>query len=673
MLGRDFLPEEETFGKHRVVILSYELWQRRFGGDTNIVGQSITLNSEPFTVVGVQRPRTFFPDRETQIWRPLAFSPDQLANRHGHNYLVYGRLKPGITLDQARAEMNLIAERMADADAQNKGWGAEVHSLQEIMVGGSRSVLLVLLASVGLVLLIGCANIANLLLARSAARNREFAIRAALGAGRWQMIRQLLTESLLVSTIGGLAGILVAFVGLRVLVHFSPPDLPRIWEGVHLDAATLAFSTVVSLATGVIFGLAPALHSTSRTLARELNESSRGSSSGRHRQKLRGALVVSELALSLMLLIGAGLMIRSFSQLVSQQLGFNPEHVVSMGLVLPERKYPDIKDRERFFEQILVKARALPGVQSAALVAGLPLSGQNSSLYVRIHGDPPPNPGDAVSAGYSQVSPGYFQAMNIPMLQGRDFTDHDRTNTTQVVIVDETFVKKFKLGTNILGRRMVIGDGTDDAEIIGQVRDIKHTGMVEAPRGEMYRCYRQRDWGFKSLVVRTKREPADITRAVRAEVDSIDKEQPIENTRTMTQLVSSSVAQRRLSIQLLGGFAGVALVLAAIGLYGVLSYTVSQRTQELGIRMAIGAQRGDVLKLVLRQGMTMAFIGIGSGLIGALALTRLISGLLYEVKPFDPVTFLVVSVLLTIVALLACLLPARRATRVDPLVALRYE
>ncbi|MBU6400043.1 MAG: ABC transporter permease [Verrucomicrobia bacterium] len=671
--GRDFQPEEETYGKHHVVLLSHDLWQRRFGRDTNIIGQSITLNAEPYTVVGVMPPRTFFPEPDTQLWTPLAFSPDQLRQRHAHNYLVYGRLKAGVPLGQARAEMDLIARRMADADEQNKGWGAEVYPLREIVVGDSRVMLLVLLCSVGLVLLIGCANIANLLLVRSAARAREFAIRAALGAGRGQMIRQLLTESLLLAICGGILGSLLAWAGLRALVRISPPDLPRIWEGIHLDGTTLLFTAAVTLATGVVFGLAPAWQASRPALAHELNESSRSTSASRHRHWLRGVLVIGEVAVSLTLLVSAGLMIRSFSRLVSQQLGYNPEHIVTMGTELPNAKYPEQGNKARFFEQFLAAVRRLPGVQSAALVRGLPLSGRDSNLSVLINSAPQPAPGESVAAGYSQVSPGYFHTMNIPLLQGRDFTGQDRTNTVPVVIVDETFVRNFKLGTNILGRRIDIGDGTDKVEIIGVVKDTKRSSLADAPHGEMYRTYKQMCWGYMTLVVQTKRNSPEITRAVRTELDTIDKDQPIENVRTMTRLVASSVAQRRMSVELLGGFAGVAMLLAAIGLYGVLAYNVAQRTQEIGIRMALGARRGDVLGLVLRHGMTLASIGITLGLAGALAVTRLLRSLLFGVSSTDPVTFVLVPLLLCAVAFLACWLPARRATKVDPMVALRNE
>jgi putative ABC transport system permease protein len=673
MLGRDFLPEEETHGRHQVVMLSHELWQRRFGGDTNLLGQAIAINSEPHIVIGVMPPRTFFPKRNTQLWIPLAFSPGELRQRHAHNYNVYGRLKPGVTLAQARAEMDLIARRMAEADEQNKGWGAEVHPLHDILVGDSRRTLMVLLVSVGLVLLIGCANIANLLLARSAARAREFAIRAALGAGRAQMIRQLLTESLLLSVCGGTGGILIAALGLQALVRFSPPDLPRVWEGIHLDGWTLGFTVVVTLLTGLIFGLAPALQASSPTLASVLNEASRGSSVGRGRQRLRAALVVSEVALSLMLLVCAGLMIRSFGRLLAQDLGFVPEHVITMGLDLPGKNYPSHTAETRFYDALLARARALPGVQSAALVSGPPLGENQNHLSVLIRGAPPPKPGEAVAAGYTQASPGYFATLKIPLLQGRDFAEQDWTNTTPVVIVDETFVRKFHLGTNVLGRRIYIGDGTDNAEIIGVVKDIKRTGLADAPRGEMYRTYRQACWGSMDLVVRTQRDPTDITRAIRAELDGIDKDQPFDKVRTLTELVEANVAQRRLSVQLLGSFAGVAMLLAAIGLYGVLAYNVTQRTQEIGIRMALGAQRRNVLGLVLRQGMALVALGIALGLAGAFALTRVMRSLLFGIEPTDPLTFCLIPLLLAGVAFLACWLPARRATKVDPMEALRHE
>jgi predicted permease len=673
LLGRAFAPEEETFGKDHVVLLSYELWQRRFGGDPKIVGQSITLNAEPHLVIGVMPPRTFFPDKNSQLWTPLAFSPDDLRQRHAHRYSVYGRLKPGVTLAQARAQMNLIAERMAQADAQNKGWGAEVYPLQEIMVGDSRRLLLVILSCVGLVLLIACANIANLLLARSATRNREFAIRTALGARAGQIVRQLLTESLLLAGLGGAAGVLFAYAGLQVLIRFSPPDLPRIWEGIHLDGLTMGFAMAVTAATGIAVGLAPAMQSTNPGLAQDLCESGRGASGGRQRHRLRSTLVMAEVALSLMLLVAAGLMMRSFSRLMSQNLGYNPEHLVSMDFGLPDKKYSKPGDGERFFERFLERVRALPDVQSAALVAGLPLSDQDVSLVVRVPDAPPPAPGQPMAAGYAQISPGYFRAMNIPMLQGRDFTEQDRSNTPPVVIVDQTFVKNFRLGANVIGRHIGIGDGTDSAEIIGLVADTKRLSLADSPHGQMFRSYHQREWGFKTLVVRTKSDPGEITGEVRRELDTIDKEQPIENVRTMTQLVSASVGQRQLATQLLGGFAGVAVLLAAIGLYGVLAGNVAQRTREIGIRMALGAQPADVVKLVLRQGMTLTAAGLAAGLIGALCLTHLLSSLLYEVKPLDLATFSAVPLLVGCVALCACYIPASRVTKVDPMVALRHE
>jgi putative ABC transport system permease protein len=672
-LGRGFVPEEENYGKDRVVLLSYELWQRRFAGDPKIIGQNIALNSEPYVVVGVMPQNTFFPENKTQIWAPLAFSPDDVQQRHAHRYSVYGRLKPGVTLARAGAEMDVIARHMEQADAQNKGWGSEVHPLRGIMVGDSRRVLLVLLCSVGLVLLIACVNIANLLFARSATRQREFAIRAALGAERGQMVRQLLTESLLLAVLGGSAGTLMASAGLKTLLRFAPPDLPRVAEGIHLDGQTLVFTAAITLFTGIAFGLIPALQSANPALAKDLGESGRSGSGGVRRQRLRSGLVVAEVAFSLILLIGAGLMIRSFSRLVSQSLGYNPEHLISMDITLPDKKYPDEGGRGRLFGLLLEQVRALPDVQSAALAAGLPLSGWQVALYVRVLDAPPVASNAIVVAEYAQISPGYFHTMNIPLLQGRDFTDQDRSNAPPVVIVDETFVKNFKLATNVIGRRIQVGDGTESAEIVGLVKDTKKLSLAQSPRGNMYRSYQQKDWGYHALVIRTQSDPAQMTRIVRAELDALDKDQPVENIRTMTQLISASVGQQRLTTELLGGFASVAMLLAAIGLYGVLAGSVAQRTREIGIRMALGAQRVDVLKLVLGEGLRLTVAGLLLGLAGALVLTRLMSSLLYEIKPFDSETFLGVSVLMAWVALCACYLPARRVTKVDPMVALRYE
>jgi putative ABC transport system permease protein len=673
MLGRDFLPEEETYGKPPVLLLSYEYWSRRFGGDTNIVGQSITLNSAPFLVIGVMPPHTFFPAGAAPFWTVLTFSPDDLRQRHNHHLSVYGRLKPGISLAQARADMNLVAAQMAAPEAEQNRWGAEVYPWREIMVGDSRAVLLVLLGAVGMVLLIACVNIANLLLARSAARHREFAIRGALGASRKRMIRQLLTESLLLSALGGAAGILLAYVGLQVLVRLSPDSLPRVWEGIRLDATSLGFTTVLTLATGLIFGLAPAAQTARAALATELNDSSRGSSSGQKRQGARKALVVCEVALSLLLLVSAGLLIRSFSSLLSQRLGYNPEQLVTMAVALPDKTYPSLTEKSRFFGRFLAGVQALPGVEASAMAFGIPLSDQGANLAVSFPGAPPHAAGEAVSAGYQQISPGYFHAMGIPFVQGRDFAEQDREKATPVLIVDETFVRKFKLGAHPLGQRVNVGDGTDNAEIVGVVKAVRHSGLADEPRGEMYRPLQQMCVGYASLVVRTRVDSAAMTREIRSELDTLDKDLPLKDVRTMTQMVSASIGQQRLSTQLLGAFAGVALLLAVIGLYGVLSYSVAQRTQEIGIRMALGAKSTDVLKLILTQGMGLTLAGITLGLAGALACTRILRSLLFGVSPTDPPTLIGITGLLGGVALLACWLPARRAAKVDPMVALRHE
>jgi putative ABC transport system permease protein len=671
LLGRSFRTEEETFGNHQVVLLSHELWQRRFGGDPNIVGRTITLDSEPKTVVGVMPPGIHHPQRGVEVWQPLAFSWE-LQARHAHNFLVVGRLRPDVSLAQADAEMKLVAARLAAADETNKGWGAEVHALADILVGDVRRPLLVLLAAVGFVLLIACANIANLLLTRSAARCGEFAIRAALGAGRRQLVRQLLAESLLLFLLGGLAGVLLAAAGLEILIRLSPPDLPRIWEGIRLDGMTLSFTAFVTLATGLLCGLVPAWQATNPALALTLSESARGGAAAR-RTRLRNTLIVGEVALSVMLLIGAGLLIRSFDRLLTQEKGYQPEHLITLTLNLPGRQYPGQGERERLFDQLLESLRSLPGVQAAGGLLGLPLGNWRSSLHVEILGETDRTPGLVPAAGYAQVSPGYFAAMRVPFVAGRDFTPDDRTNTTPVLIVDEAFVRNFHLGTNVIGRRIQVGDNTGKAEIIGVVRTIKNENLATPPRGEMYRSYKQESWGQMTVVVRTQRSPAELTRAIRDALDQLDKNLPFDDVRTMTQLVAASVAPQRLSLRLLTAFAGAALGLAAIGLYGVLAHTVTQRRREIGVRLALGAQRRAVLGLVIGQGMRLALVGTVLGLAGAFALARVLRSQLFEVHPADPLTFTAVPLMLAVVALLACWLPARRAARVDPMIALRSE
>jgi predicted permease len=671
MLGRDFLPDEETYGRHRVALLSSECWRTHFGSDAGIVGRNLTLNGESFQVIGIMPPRLQHPEPHLDVWTSLAFSPERLKQRHNHHYSAFGRLKPGVSIAEARSEMDVIAAQMAAADRQNLGWGIEVFSLQDTMVGNARPLLWTLLGSVGLVLLIACVNIANLQLIRSASRSKEFAVRVALGAARHRIFLQLLSESLVLALAGGIAGLFLAQLGLTLLFRFSPPDLPRISEGISLDGWTLVFTMGTSVLAGVLFGFAPALGMSRQQFCRDLNDSSRGSSDGSHRRRLRSVFVVCEVAASLMLLIGAGLMIRSFGLLLSQDLGYRSDHLVVIPVELPAKRYAGRSAKSAFFERLHQQVTSIPGVDAAALVYGLPLGIEESSLSVEIPGAVKARPGESVAAGYSQVSPGYFATLGIPLLSGREFTSQDRSNTVPALIVDETFARNFKLGANPVGRLVNVGDGTPNAEIVGLVRDVKRRDMTAESRGEMYRPYLQNCWGSMNLTLRTRRAPAEISRAVRAELDQLDKDIPIESVQTMSQLVDSAMAQRRLSVQLLGGFAGMALLLTAIGLYGVLAYNTRQRSREIGIRMALGAQRADVMNLVLREGLVLLAIGLALGLGGAFALSHLLRGLLFGVTSTDPVTYACVPFALAIVAFVACFVPARRAARVDPMEALR--
>jgi len=671
-LGRGFTSEDDQHGRHQVAILSQGLWERRFGRDPGILGKTITLDAESYTVVGVMPAGFLFPNAETELWTPIGFAPYELSNRSGHTMTVIGRLKPNITVERADAEMRTIARRLeAQYPESNKGWSVTFVPLLEETVGGSQRTLLVLLGAVGFVLLIACANVANLMLARSAARQKEFVIRAALGAGRIRVIRQLLTESLILASCGGVLGLLMAYWGIDILTLLKPANLPRVQE-IKLDGWVLAFTLILSSLTGVVFGLAPALHASKGDQA--LKEGGRGSSAGVHGNRVRSLLVVSEVALSLVLLISAGLMIRSFFLLRQVDPGFKPDRVLAMDMSLPNVKYPSVQERVRFVEQLLKRVEVLPGVQSVATVFGIPMSEIGGFISLSVEGRLPPALDEPSSAGYHQASPNYFRTLSMPILKGRGFTERDSTNAASVVIVSETLVRKFFPNENPLGQRITVGDGgPNPCEIVGVVCDVKGSGLDAAVDAEMYLPMLQRCWGYVELVARTAGDPLAVVNTVREEVWALDKDQPLHNIRTLDQLVTNSVAQCRFAMLLLGIFAGVALVLAGVGIYGMMAYTVTQRTQEIGIRMALGAQTVDMLKLVIGRGMVLAGAGIAVGLPTALGLTRLMSSLLFEIKPTDGMTLSSVVIILAAIAVLACLVPARRAANVDPMEALRYE
>lgn len=680
LVGRTFSSEEEKPGGGQFIVLSYDFWQRRFNADRNIVGQQLPIEDKKVTVVGVMPQGFKFPvgAQQTDFWMPLAsnVSEGARAARGAVFMSLVGRLKAGVTLEQAQAEVNTIASRLeAQYPDPNTGLRIALVSAHERLVGKVRPALLVLLAAVAFVLLIACANVANLMLARATVRRKEIAIRTALGASRWRVIRQLLTESLLLSCIGGAAGLLLAMWGMDLLVAAIPADIPRTGE-IGMDKYVLIFTLGLTVLTGIIFGLVPALQASRTNLDETLKDATRGMSGGLQRNRMRSVLVVSEIALSLVLLVGAGLLFQSFRRLLEVSPGFEADKVLTADVSLSDAKYPEKEQRAAFYHEALERIAAIPGVQSVGVVYPLPLGGSFEAYTFDIGGRPPFPPGQQPVSDRRVISPGYFQAMSIPVVKGRAFSEQDKTNAPSVTIINETFARRYFPGEDAVGKSIITGEGKTGIprEIVGVVGDVRHAGLDTETTPEYYVPYEQAPVGRLTVVARTASgNPTSIAAALRGSIVALDKEQPVYNIRPMTQLLDESVARRRFNMMLLGGFALLALVLASIGIYGVISYSVAQRTREIGIRLALGAQIADVIKLVLKQGLALAAVGLALGLLVSFFVTKLMSSLLFGVSATDPVTFGMVALILLFVALLACYIPARRASKVDPNVALRYE
>jgi putative ABC transport system permease protein len=673
ILGRTFTADEDQPDHDLVVILSYGLWQRRFGADPNILGQTLSLNNRQRVVIGVMPPGFQFPE-VADAWGPLALT-SKLFTRTDHGLESIARLKPGVTLEQAQAEMVSIASNIEQQNpVTNEGLSVRLTSLRAGLVGDYKKALLILLGVVGFVLLIACVNVANLLLARATARQKEIAIRAALGANRRRIFRQLLTESLMLGLISGAIGLVLALWGMDLLLAAIPIDIP-FWMKFDLDGRVLGFTAACSLMTGFVFGTAPALEASNPDLNETLKEGGR-SAAGGGRHRLRSLLVVAEIAISLVLLVGAGLMMRSFISLQNVDAGIRPEGVLTMSIGLPGAKYREPEKRAAFFQQLLDRVRALPGVESAGTNSGLPLAGNNWGRSVTVEGQPILSVGEAPIINHCVITPSYFNAMGIPILKGRDFDERDAKDAAKVTIIDERLARKYWPDEDPLGKRIRFGPPEDNEPwhtIVGVVREVKHARLDASTRESVYLPFAQIPIGGSSLAIRTAGRPENLIAAVRNQVREMDPDLPVTRIMPMTEVVARSVWQPRLYTALFGVFAVVALILATVGIYGVMSYSVTQRTREIGLRMALGAERKDVLKLVVGQGVVLAAIGVGVGLAAAAALTRLMSSLLFGVTTTDPITFAAVSVLLTCVALGACFIPARRAAKVDPMVALRYE
>ena len=679
--GRTFTADDGKPDQPRVVILSYGLWQRRFGGDPAIIGRKLNINRAEATVIGVM-PAGFkwhikkgsLTAKTAEMWTPWVIT-NEMRTRRGRFMTVAARIKPDVTLEQAKSEMNAIGARLEEQYRDfNANWGVNVVPLRTQFTGELRPALLVLLGAVGFVLLIACANVANLLLARAAARQKEMAVRAAIGADRWRIMRQLLTESVLLAGLGGAAGLLLGWWGTDLLVSLSPRELADLQQ-VRISVPVLGFTLAVSLLTGIIFGMAPAFEATRFNLHESLKEGGKNIGGGARSHRIRGVFVVAEIALALVLLVGAGLLVRSFWRLQSVDPGFNAKNLLTMRLSLPSRKYDNDRKRIDFFRKAVEGIRALPGVESAGATNFLPFAGPHAGTLVEIEGRPKLPPGQDLGTGSCVTDLNYFETMQIPLKRGRLFTEQEAAEMRHVVVVNEEFARKNLPGEEALGKRVTIymKDDNVPCEIIGIVGDSKHTGLDSEIEPMAFWPHAELAYSFMTLVIRTRGDAAGVAPAAREVIQALDSEQPVADVRTMESLLADSLARARFSTLLLTVFAVVALVLAAVGIYGVMSYAVTQRTHEIGIRMAMGAQSTDVLKLIVKKGLTLTVCGVGIGLGAAFALTQILSSLLYGVSATDPVTFAGISMLLAVVALLACYLPARRATKVDPMIALRYE
>ena len=677
-VGRTFAPEEDQPGQEHVVVLSDALWQRRFNCDPSIINRAVTLNGESFVVIGVMPRGFFFPAREIELWTPWAMEPDQKSGRGDHYLRLVARLKQGTTLEHANADITSIAQRLsAEYPRTNEGLGFIAHSLHQDYVGNLRLPILILFAAVALVLLIACANVANLLLAQATTRRKEIAIRIALGARRWTIMRQLLIESLLLAAGGGLLGTLGAVWGVEALAKFLPESLSKL-QGVSIDARVFLFTLGVSVLTAVVFGGVPALLASRTSPGETLSDVARDTAGGTSGRNVRRVLVVSEVALAVVLLVSAGLLIRSFQLLRRVETGFTTENALTMRMVLPFPKYAKQETRRAFYDGVLQKIEALPGVESAGMITFLPLSFNGMNFNFSIEGQPQPSDMKLPFALWRVVSPDYFRAMGIPLLRGRFFDTRDSADAQPAVLVNRRLAEQYWPGQDAIGKRLKVG-ALDSSNawltVVGVVGDVRQTGLTEQ-KLEFYVPYAQERRSFmapRDLIVRTKSDPAVIAAGVRQAVWSVDKDQPVSNVRTLDQVFAAAISQERFQALMLGLFATLALVLACIGLYGVISYAVVQRTHEIGVRMALGAKPVDVLRLVIRQGMTLTLAGLVVGIVAGTFVTRILTDMLFGVAPRDPLTFAGVPVLLLLVAFLACYIPARRATRIDPLAALRSE